>query len=450
MGLTIDFTPSGNSRHFVRGGWSKPESGFTWTMDRQASLDVPIPERNSGLRCTILMQPAINPPGFPKQLLIVSVGDFVILHKTFEENNWTEFSFDIPGTALPDDNIMRLDFGFPFAHSPRSLGRSNDSRVLGAAVHHLSLEDSDVLDLADVGEVLALPTNVPLSPLPRVAAVCMTHNEPEFLPLWIAHYARQVGRENCFVLDDGSSDGSTAGLGPYNVIRLPRHPYDPTRQTTFNAGFCSTLLQYYDYVLYSDVDEFVVPDPKVASTIPEYCRRPLPPVTTMIGLNIVHLPDEEPAWNPHLPILSQRRFVHFTASMCKATLVRRPVVWSPGSHSANARTVFDHLYLFHAKWCDLPASLRRLEMTRAMAWASPDAGSQSRMEDERLVRHFQGIAARPRLEDIDFDPAVDPLATYVRRVLESRVKHHRDLYKISLDIWGQTIWEVPERFRQCV
>ena len=47
----------------------------------------------------------------------------------------------------------------------------------------------------------------------RVAALTMMHNETVWAPVWARHYAREVGAENCLVLDHGSTDGSTDGLG---------------------------------------------------------------------------------------------------------------------------------------------------------------------------------------------------------------------------------------------
>lgn len=448
MSLIIDFRAAGNSRHFVRSGWSAAEEGFTWTMNRTASLVLPLSDWSGGYRCTIHLLPHIRSPVLPTQEMIISVRDIEIYRMEFDSNNavWMDVSFDIPGEVALGADDLQLDFAFPRAVAPRTLGNSIDARDLGVAVRSLQFDECEIRGTRDVGGIHHVPATTPLGPPVKVAAVCMTYNEPEFVPLWLAHYARQVGRENCFILDDGSSDGSTAGFGPYNIIRLPRRPYDPSGQSAFNSTFCTGLLQYYDYVLYSDVDEFVVSDPKVAKTLADYCRRPLPPVITMVGLNIVHLPDEEPAWDPGRPILTQRRFVRFSSSMCKATLISQPVIWSPGSHSANARTIFDHLYLFHAKWFDLPASLRRQKMMREMAWAAPNQGQISRASDEELMRLFNGIAATPRLTDIDFDPTIDPVSTYVQRVLESRLKHERDTFKIALDIWADHLWEVPARF----
>ena len=56
-----------------------------------------------------------------------------------------------------------------------------------------------------------------------LAAVTMVYNEPEFIPLWIKYYGEQVGKENCYIVDNGSDDGS---LDDYkdevNIIRVPK------------------------------------------------------------------------------------------------------------------------------------------------------------------------------------------------------------------------------------
>lgn len=379
--------------------------------------------------------------------MIVTVRDTEVYRASFRTPEWIDIQFSIPAEVIDRVDVLELEFSFPLAVAPIALGGSIDARVLGVAVFRLKLEECETKGTRDIGGVHRLPVDVELGDPVKVAAVCMTYNEPELVPHWVEHYARHVGRENCFILDDGSSDKSTFGLGACNVIRLPRKPYNPGAQSEFNSAFCTNLLHYYDYVLYSDVDEFIIPDPRVAETISEYCRRPLPPVITMIGLNIVHLPNEEPPWDAESPLLAQRKFVRFVSSMCKPTLVRQPVIWSPGSHSANARTIFDHLYLFHAKFFDLPASLRRLQTTREMAWAQDHWKGISRAQDTELVGFFNSVAAMPKLTGVDFDPLAEPVSGYLERVLESRLTQDRHTYKIALDIVGDELWEIPTRFK---
>ena len=57
-----------------------------------------------------------------------------------------------------------------------------------------------------------------------LAAVTMVHNEPDFLPIWAAHYARQVGEAHCYVIDHGSTEGLEQLAAMRHVMRLPRSP----------------------------------------------------------------------------------------------------------------------------------------------------------------------------------------------------------------------------------
>jgi hypothetical protein len=305
-------------------------------------------------------------------------------------------------------------------------------------------------------QATAAPTAAPASAKPelparetrpqKVAAITMVYNDPEYLPLWLNHYAKHVGIENCFVVDHGSTDGSTANLGACSVIRIPRSPYEPHKQSEFNSVFCSSLLSWYDWIIYSDVDEILLPDPRVAPTLTEYCRQPLPDVVTAIALNVQHLPEVEPAFDLSRPVTTQRSFVHACSSMCKPLLTRRPIVWSPGSHSANAPMVFDNLYMFHLRWFDLPIGLQRLQRTRAMEWARQDAGAQARMRDEQMVESFRGFAHMPQITDMDFDPAQLPLKEFLGKVQGSRLGREQDLYRIDLGIWWGRLWKIPQRF----
>lgn len=59
-----------------------------------------------------------------------------------------------------------------------------------------------------------------------LACVTMAYNEADMLPIWLKHYGRQAKPANCFVLDHGSDDGSTANLGGAHLLRLARSPLD--------------------------------------------------------------------------------------------------------------------------------------------------------------------------------------------------------------------------------
>ena len=78
--------------------------------------------------------------------------------------------------------------------------------------------------------------------LPRIAAVTMAYNEPDFATLWAAHYGAEVGARHCFIIDHGSDDGSLEALGGVNIVAIPRSPQDDARRAKFVSAFCASLL----------------------------------------------------------------------------------------------------------------------------------------------------------------------------------------------------------------
>ena len=271
----------------------------------------------------------------------------------------------------------------------------------------------------------------------RVAAVTMVYNEREYLPVWLRHYAAQVGADHCFVIDHGSTDGSTEALGRASRIRLPRSPHDDARRALFMADFCGGLLRYYDAVILTDVDELAVTN---APSLAGYAAS-APPVTTAIGINLLHLP-EEPALDFAGPVGMQRRWGWFVSALCKPALIRRRVTWSPGFHSADGSVAFGGLYLFHLRYADRAAALARLGRTREMDWADRTAGAHQRWDDATLIEMLDRWAKMDRIA-ASFDPSQPPLVGCLDQVLQSQTGRTDEMYRIALDIENYQLWRVP-------
>lgn len=282
----------------------------------------------------------------------------------------------------------------------------------------------------------------------KVAAVTMAYNEPEYLPIWARHYAAQVGGRHCYVIDHGSDDTSTGDLGEVNVARIPRSPQDNGRRARFLSRFCASLLEWYDWVIHTDVDEIALADPRFHPTLQAYCAAHPPEVVTALGFNLHHLPESEPPIDLARPITEQRRWLRFSAAMCKPVLIRRAVDWAPGFHcAADAPVSFDQLFLFHLRWFDKDLGLKRLAKTRAMPWADPNAGAWQRVDDTELVSLFDLIARLQQRRDVAFDFGLPPLRDAVRDVLESQKGREHEQYKIDLHRDVDELWEMPRRFR---
>ncbi|MDQ2866854.1 MAG: glycosyltransferase family 2 protein [Verrucomicrobiota bacterium] len=275
----------------------------------------------------------------------------------------------------------------------------------------------------------------------RVAVFTSVYNEVFWLPIWIRHYSAQVGAENCYVLDDGSDDGSTDNL-PVNVERVRRAEiFDEFERLGRVQDRVAKLLRRYGAVLHTDCDELILADPARYSNLVAYTAATTHEVVTTAGLELVHLLSTELALDPSRPIGEQRRWVRFHGAMCKPALVRKPVTWQPGFHFCDAPTVFDGLYLVHLRWCDSALAQARLARTRAIAYSPPQWGTHWRWGDEQLRNAMADIATfppEPFLLD-DHAPPLEPLL--------EEVKNGRAVGDHKLRVSPRKLWELPERVR---
>jgi hypothetical protein len=214
-----------------------------------------------------------------------------------------------------------------------------------------------------VGDITVHPVTTPTTTAEtdvaadvRTVALTMVRDEREMLPRWVRHYGSHLGLDNLIVLDDNSQDGSTHGL-PCTVQRLP--PPRPTdhwgaMRLRLANGLAAGLLAYYDAVIFTDVDEFLVPDPARYSSIPHYlAARPDRQVLAPLAFDVVHNAREEPPIDPERPVLEQRRYVKFNRAMCKPQVKRGPVRWGSAFHAVKAPFDIDpDLVMLHLKFFD--------------------------------------------------------------------------------------------------
>ena len=270
----------------------------------------------------------------------------------------------------------------------------------------------------------------------RVAALTMMHNEPVWARVWVRHYARQVGAENCLVLDHGSTDGSAAGLG-VAVERMRRSALDEDSRAAVVSDCVRELLRRYDAVVHTDTDELLVADPALYPDLRAYAAEG-PEVAVAVGLDLQHLPDEEAALDGVLPVGMQRRWARFSAAMCKPAFVRRPVRWRPGFHGCDVPAVFGALYLIHLRYADLGAGLARLARTREQAFATPGTNPHQRVSDAAFEGMLRAIAALPReREAVGLGSAV--LAPWVGRMEAGWARGDA-----QLSLAGEALWRLPD------
>jgi len=281
-----------------------------------------------------------------------------------------------------------------------------------------------------------------------IAAVTMVYNEPAFLPLWRRHYSRHLGAEHCYVIDHGSDDGSTADLRPMGHIPLPRSPFDDRQRARFVSHLVAALLEWYDAVLYTDVDELLIPDPRHFPTFEALAAALPDPVLWTVGLELHQHASEAPL-DPSRPLGPQRRFVRFNPAMCKPLFTRKPLTYAAGFHTALGETPrFAPLYLIHLHWVDRSLGQARLAKTRAMAWRDPEAGPWQRLSDEDSAALYSLFAGLPVAPAADLHPDLPPLAPLLDGLIaEARAADAAAPYAFALDRQPDVLWELPARLR---
>lgn len=278
-----------------------------------------------------------------------------------------------------------------------------------------------------------------------LAMVTMVYNEPDFLPIWLRYYGSQVGAANCYVLDHGSDDGSTDFVGGASRIRIPRSEFNEWRRSQSISALCASLLQWYDFVAYTDVDEILVVDPLVAPSLPEFCASAdRLPVTTAIGMNLFHRMGHELPLDYERPILQQRSVAYPMGNMCKPSLIRQPVNWVHGFHSYDGPAHFDGLYLFHLAFMDYALALRRQEKRQRVA-AQLDYKHHPHKNPPSVIRQWiEGWSRIP----VQSGTAGEEMRTdFQRRIIASQAGREKERYRIDMNINGAAVWRIPDRFR---
>ncbi len=164
----------------------------------------------------------------------------------------------------------------------------------------------------------------------RRAALTIVHNEAVLFPIWLAYYSRFFAPEDIYVLDHDSTDGGTAGEG-FVRITVTHDTFDNEWMVKTVEDQQHELLERYDVVLVTDVDEIVTPTPEWGG-LDQYIDWFDEEYVNCVGYEIVQIRDREGPYDPSRQVLDQRGYWYAHDAYDKPALASVPMKWKPGFH----------------------------------------------------------------------------------------------------------------------
>ena len=203
----------------------------------------------------------------------------------------------------------------------------------------------------------------------KIFACALTHvrHESFFLEKWIAYYGAIVGRENLFVVIDGTDWPVEVDLAGINVSTLLDAPRQRIRNDRFMAKEMSSkangLRKRYEFVIRGDVDEYVVIDPASGLDWPTAMQElGEEGYIFALGVDMVQSEEEGAPLDRAAPILGQRTFGFVSDRYSKPFVISRWNNWAGGAHRLLNRDVklSQHFVLFHMALADKGIAAERM------------------------------------------------------------------------------------------
>jgi hypothetical protein len=144
--LEIDFSKDGNSKQYLREGWSGQEPEHIWTEGKRSSIAIAFAAPGKAYSIELLAWPFTVPNQIRSQDLVVSLLDIVLGRFTLGPRQ------HLVECGVPSDltvhGVQTLWFDLPNAARPCDVGVNRETRMLGLACKRLKIRR--VLGVSDM------------------------------------------------------------------------------------------------------------------------------------------------------------------------------------------------------------------------------------------------------------------------------------------------------------
>ncbi|MBP5485153.1 MAG: glycosyltransferase family 2 protein [Alphaproteobacteria bacterium] len=204
----------------------------------------------------------------------------------------------------------------------------------------------------------------------------MARNDEFFLSKWVDYYGRELGKENLYIILDGTDQNEPKNSDGVNIIKLPHTDMSRIAGDKYRIGkisdLANELFKTYDIVIGCDSDEFLIVDPTAKKSLREYLSWiRIKTTVSGIGLDIGQNMKTEKPLNQSKPMLSQREYALLSTRYTKPVVLSRPARWGSGFHHVHHHNfhIDKNLYLLHFGAVDMNMLIKKAEK-RGIDWVN--------------------------------------------------------------------------------
>jgi len=196
----------------------------------------------------------------------------------------------------------------------------------------------------------------------------MARNDEFFLGRWVDYYGRELGKENLYIILDGTDQNEPQNAAKANIIKIPHTDMSRTAGDKYRIGkisdFAKELFKNYDIVIGCDSDEFLIVDPAEKKSLREYLSAiKINSSISGLGLDIGQNLNTESPLDLTKPMLSQRDYALLSTRYTKPVVLSKPARWGSGFHHVKGHNfhIDKSLYLLHFGAVDMEMLVQKAE-----------------------------------------------------------------------------------------
>lgn len=262
----------------------------------------------------------------------------------------------------------------------------------------------------------------------KIGAITMVYRDYWALSQWYAHYSRQIGSDNLFIVAHGHDSKISEICPKAEVITVPRDDltgFDKRRNAMLNS-MQREMSEYYDWVIRTDADELVCLDPTVFRSFDELLSNRSSHALFALGMNIAERPDD-PELVGNENVFSKRSLALLSGHYSKAWVGRNGfgldmhgVQVAPEQLQTFEYDLPKGVYLAHLKYANIAALAEANRHRREIAkGAEKGLPGTAWSKADRISKQF--FAKAEAYPEVEWDKAVSD-AHAVQSVNPNRMK----------------------------